>query len=232
VLIVLGIILLLQQVGNFSFDNWWALFILIPVLSAFASAFRIWQRAGRLTFAVWSTFYGGLFPLLVAVLFLFDLDWGDYWPLFILLGGVGMLVGGLPFQRQGDTSAPRALLCHRAWMVSIGLSGALLGASFLALNLNLIEAPPFTAFENWWGILILIAALGGPFTALRLWLGRHAGLLIVINLAAAALFAFAGVVALLGLDWDLISIAAAGIAILAGLGLIVGFGDRKRAEGE
>ena len=75
VLILLGFLFLAQQIGDFSFDNWWALFILIPALSAFGAAARIWQGRGRFTFAVWSTFYGGLFPLLVAVMFLFNLDW-------------------------------------------------------------------------------------------------------------------------------------------------------------
>jgi len=227
VLIALGVILLAQQVGNFSFENWWALFILIPALSAFASAVEIWRRAGRFTFAVWSTFHGGLFPLLVAVLFLFELDWGDYWPLFIILGGFGMLVGGLPFERAGDARAPRALLRHRPWPVFIGLSGTLLGLAFLALNLDWIQSLPFADFENWWGIFILIAAPGGLVTALLLLLGRHSALLALINLAAAALVAFAGVVALYNLDWNLISMAAAGLVILVGLSLIVGFGGGK-----
>jgi hypothetical protein len=230
VLIALGVIFLLQQVGDFSFDNWWALFILIPVLSAFASAFGIWRKAGRFTFAVWSTIYGGLFPLLVAVIFMFNLDWGDYWPLFVVLGGFGMLVGGLPFQRAKDAHAPRALLCHRAWTVSIGLAGTLLGGAFLALNLGWIESLPFLELENWWGIFILIAALGGLVTAVCLWAGRHSALLVVINLAAALLVAFTGVVALLSLDWNLISLAAAVVAILAGLALIVGVGVRKSED--
>jgi hypothetical protein len=231
ILIVLGLILLLQQVGDFSFDNWWALFILIPFLSACASAVAIWRRAGRFTFAVWSTFYGGLFPLLVAAMFLFNLDWEEYWPLFIILGGFGMMVGGLPFRRPGDERAPPALLCHRAWPVFIGLSGVLLGASFLALNLDLIESLPFIEFENWWGIFIIIAALGGVITALLLLLGRHSVLLAVLNLAAAALVVFTGVVALYSLDWNLISVAAAGIVILVGLGLIVGVGGRRGGQG-
>ena len=230
VLIVLGVVLLLQRVGDFSFDNWWALFILIPVLSAFASAFEIWRRAGRFTFAVWSTFYGGLFPLLVAVLFLFNMDWGKYWPLFIILGGFGTLVGGLPFPRPEDAHTPRALLCHQGWMVSIGLAGTLLGAAFLALNLEWVESLPFLDLGNWLGVLILIAAVGGLITAGLLWAGRHSALLVVINLAVAALVAFTGVVALLSLDWNLVSIAAAVIAILAGLALIAGVGVRKRGQ--
>ena len=35
---------------------------------------------------------GGLAPLLVAIIFLFDLDWGRVWPPFLILGGIAMLL--------------------------------------------------------------------------------------------------------------------------------------------
>jgi hypothetical protein len=77
-LILLGVFFLLQRVSDFSLQNWWALFILIPTFSAFSTAFSLWQRSGRFSFGVWSTFYGGLFPLLVALMFLLNLSWGRY----------------------------------------------------------------------------------------------------------------------------------------------------------
>jgi hypothetical protein len=227
VLIVLGFIFLVQQVGDFKLDNWWALFILIPAFSAFGTAYGIWRRAGRFSFAVWSTFYGGLFPLLVALIFLFNLDWGDYWPLFIILAGLGMMIGGLPFKRPEDETTPTALLCHRPWMIFFGLSATLLGLTFLGFNLDTIQSFPYINAENWWGIFIMIPALGGLITAFLLIMGRHSVLLAVINLAASALIAFTGIVALYSLDWNLINMAAPVILILAGIGLIIGFGDRK-----
>jgi len=227
ILIVLGLIFLGQQIGDFSFDNWWALFILIPAFSAFGSAYGIWRRRGLFTIAVWSTFYGGLFPLLVALIFLFNLDWADYWPLFIALGGFGMLIGGLPFNRPEDERTPTALLCHRPWAIFVGLSGTLLGLTFLGFNLNLIQSFPLFDFENWWGIFILIAAVGGIITAFFLITGGHSILLVVINLAASAVIAFTGIVALYNLGWNLINLAFPIILILAGIWLIVGFGRRR-----
>ena len=47
-LIVVGFIFLIQEIGDFRFDNWWAIFILIPAFSAFGSAYAIWNRTGRL----------------------------------------------------------------------------------------------------------------------------------------------------------------------------------------
>jgi hypothetical protein len=227
VLIVLGLILLGQQIGDFSFDNWWALFILIPALSAFGSAFGIWQRVGRFTFAVWSTFYGGLFPLLVALIFLFNLDWEDYWPLFIILAGFGMMISGLPFKRPKDEKIPGALLLHRPWMIFLGLSGTLLGITFLGFNLDVIQSFPIIDFENWWGIFIIIPALGGLITAFLLLMGRHSILLVVLNLAASALITFTGIVAIYSLDWNLLRMVGPTILILVGIWLIVSFGFRK-----
>jgi hypothetical protein len=228
ILIAVGVLFLLQRVGNFSFDNWWALFILIPALSAFGSAAEIWRRSGRFTFAVWSAFYGGLFPLLVALMFLFNLDWSDYWPLFIILGGFGVLVSGLPRHLE-DAEIPRAFIAHRPWAIFLGLAAALLGITFLAFNLDLIQTFPFFAFENWWGIFIIIAALGGLVTALIL-VFRGRFFLALINLGAAAIIFFTGIVALYNLDWNLLSAAGPLLLILIGLGLIISVGITNKRK--
>ncbi len=230
VLILLGFIFLAQQFGDFSFHNWWALFILIPAFSAFGSAYGIWRKAGRFNVAVWSTFYGGLFPLAVALIFLFDLDWGDYWPIFVILGGFGMLVSGLPFPRPEDDEAPEALLSHRPWGIFFGLSAVLLGLRFLGFEFGIIENLPFVDVQNWWGVYILIPAFGGLVTALLLLMGSHSVVLVMINLALAAVIAWTGIVALLGLDWGLINMSFPIILILVGLGLMFGFGKKQDQE--
>jgi len=228
VLILLGFIFLAQQFGDFSFYNWWALFILIPAFSAFGSAYGIWRKAGRFNIGVWSTFYGGLFPLVVALIFLFDLDWGDYWPVFVILGGFGMLVSGLPFNRAEDDEVPAALLCHRPWGIFFGLSASLLGIRFLGFDLGIIENLPFVDVQNWWGVYILIPALGGLVTALLLIIGSHSIVLVMINLALAAVIVLTGMVALLGLDWNLMNMTLPIILILVGIGLMFGFGKRSQ----
>lgn len=92
--VLFGIIMILQTAGLVRLNNWWALFILIPALASFGSA---WNRArangGRFTRAVSGPITGGLFISAVAILFLFNLDWGRYWPVFIVLAGVTTLLG-------------------------------------------------------------------------------------------------------------------------------------------
>jgi len=227
ILILLGIILLAQRIGGFSFENWWALFILIPAFSAIGTAIGLWQKDGRFHFGVWSTFYGGLFPLLVAVMFLFNLDWGTYWPLFVILGGFGMFLSGFPFSRPEDVKVPDMLLRHRPWPLFIGLGALLLGSAFLGQNMGWLNIAAIVPFENWWGIPILIASLGGFGTALMLYLKGHPNFMVMINLAAGAAAGLPAVIAILNLDWRYMNFITPIILILAGLGLLFGLGRRK-----
>jgi hypothetical protein len=92
ILISLGMIFLLQNFGFFYISNWWALFILLGTAGAWGSAWHIYQNNGqRITAAVTGPFIGGLFPLVVALIFLFNLDWGVVWPVFLIIAGVSVL---------------------------------------------------------------------------------------------------------------------------------------------
>ena len=95
VLILIGVIFLLQNISGFSLNNWWALFILIPALASLGTAWRAYQAHGRLTAAVRAPLFGGLILLLVAALFLFNLDWGRFWPFFLIIAGLGALASAL-----------------------------------------------------------------------------------------------------------------------------------------
>jgi hypothetical protein len=96
VLIALGIIILLQNLNALTFDNWWALFILVPAVGAFGAAWRNYQEAGRrLTAPVRASIIGGLALTLVAATFLFSLDWGILGPIIIILVGLVLLLNAL-----------------------------------------------------------------------------------------------------------------------------------------
>src|SRR5512146_1135342 len=76
ILVILGLIFLLQNMGYFVVNNWWALFILIPAIAAFGAAWRTYQDAGgRLTGAARGSLIGGLVLTMVAAVFLFNLNW-------------------------------------------------------------------------------------------------------------------------------------------------------------
>ncbi|MDX1616237.1 MAG: hypothetical protein R3300_18130 [Candidatus Promineifilaceae bacterium] len=93
VLILVGLFFLLGELVPFSLDsNWWALFILIPALFNFGNAWRSYQRHGRLTASGRGSLIGGLIIATVGVIFLFDLSWGNVWPVFIIIIGFGALL--------------------------------------------------------------------------------------------------------------------------------------------
>ncbi|HKZ86001.1 MAG TPA: hypothetical protein VJ793_20395 [Anaerolineae bacterium] len=96
VLIIFGVIFLVMNLTGSSIENWWAVFILIPAFGSLATAWRIHQSSGgRFTPAARGPLIGGLILLTVASVFLFDLDWGAIWPVFLIVIGVVALFTSL-----------------------------------------------------------------------------------------------------------------------------------------
>lgn len=95
-LIAVGGVLLAQQFLGLRLVNWWALFLLIPAFGAFESAARRYQERGTaFSGSVTGSFITGLSLLAVTVIFLFGLDWSTIWPIFLILAGVGALLGAI-----------------------------------------------------------------------------------------------------------------------------------------
>lgn len=94
ILIVLGIAFLLQNTTNFTIPlkNWWALFILIPVIGAFDTAMRTYRNAGnQFTAPARGSLLVGLILTFVTAAFLFGLNWSYFGPILIILAGIGIL---------------------------------------------------------------------------------------------------------------------------------------------
>jgi hypothetical protein len=94
ILIAIGVIFLFTNLTGFSLHNWWALFILIPAVKNFGSAWGSYQRHGRFTRSARGSLTGGFILSLIASAFLFNLDWGIIWPLFLIIGGISALFSG------------------------------------------------------------------------------------------------------------------------------------------
>jgi hypothetical protein len=120
------------------------------------------------------------------------------------------------------------LLRHRPWSLFIGLGALLLGTGFLGQTMGWLDIAAIVPFENWWGIPILVASLGGFGSALMLYLNRHPNFIVMINLAAGAAATLPAVIALLNLDWRYMNMVTPIILILAGLGLLLGLGRRRK----
>ena len=98
VLIVLGIAFLMRNLDLFRFplDNWWAMFILIPAIGAFDTAWRSYRNAGdRLNATARSSLLIALVLTLVTISFLLELDWVIFGPALIILVGIGLLLNAM-----------------------------------------------------------------------------------------------------------------------------------------
>jgi hypothetical protein len=94
VLILIGVVFLLQNYTDFDLDNWWALFILFPAVGNFSTAYAGYKTGG-FSRSVRAHAFWGLFFVLLSLSFLFGLEFGLLWPAFLILGGLGMLLGAL-----------------------------------------------------------------------------------------------------------------------------------------
>jgi hypothetical protein len=96
ILILIGIIILLQNFGQTTLQNWWALFILIPAVGSFGAALRIYQNAGgHLTAPARGSLIAGLVMVMVTAIFLFNLNWTWLGPIILILAGAGLLLNAL-----------------------------------------------------------------------------------------------------------------------------------------
>lgn len=95
ILIGLGLIFLLNNTTSYTINNWWALFILIPAIGSFSKAAEIIRSEGEFNRQAWGALASGTILTLVASAFLFNLSWGLIWPIFLIIGGLGLLLGAL-----------------------------------------------------------------------------------------------------------------------------------------
>ncbi len=95
-LIALGVIFLLGQFGfNLRF-NWWAIFIALPGAAMLWNVYQAYSRRSRLDSNEMIQGFIGVFLILIAGGFLFDieLDWlWNLWPLILIGIGLALLFG-------------------------------------------------------------------------------------------------------------------------------------------
>lgn len=96
VLILVGVVFIVKNVTGIDFNNWWALFILIPAFGSLGTAYSMYKKnEGRFTAASRGPLIGGLVLLFIAAIFLFNMDWGTMWPVLLIIAGVGTLLSVL-----------------------------------------------------------------------------------------------------------------------------------------
>lgn len=94
--IAIGVIFLLRNLGYDIYlpfrHNWWALFILIPAVMMYLSTYERVKRLGHFDAEAGGRLTGALAITVVAVIFLAGLSFGTWWPLFVIVGGLSILL--------------------------------------------------------------------------------------------------------------------------------------------
>jgi hypothetical protein len=85
----------MQNLGLPFFTNWWALFILIPAFWAYVVAWDIYEENHRLTRRAASSLIVGIMLTILALIFLFNLTVGIFWPALLILSGLALLGSAL-----------------------------------------------------------------------------------------------------------------------------------------
>ena len=94
VMILVGAVLLIGNITGNTFENWWALFMLIPVGFMFMAIQCDYQENGRLTRKSSGAIIPAVILLAMVAIFLFDLSWSIFWPVSLVAVGMGMLLNG------------------------------------------------------------------------------------------------------------------------------------------
>lgn len=95
VLILIGVAFLVRNLTGFELHNWWAFFILIPAVGAFNRAYHLYQSRGMLDREARGSLLSGLALTFIAGFFLLELSFGDFWPVLLILAGLGLLINAL-----------------------------------------------------------------------------------------------------------------------------------------
>ena len=93
VLILVGIAVILNNFTDYSLENWWALFMLLPVGYIFITIWRDYKENGRLSRKSSSSIIPGLVMVAMVAIFLFNLSWAIFWPVTIIAVGLSILWG-------------------------------------------------------------------------------------------------------------------------------------------
>lgn len=93
-IVVIGGLLLARNLGFelffLDFHNWWAFFILLAAIGPLQQAISIYRKEGFNVAVVNSLVSTGAI-IFIALMFLLDLSFGTWWPVFVIIGGLYMM---------------------------------------------------------------------------------------------------------------------------------------------
>ena len=218
-MVAFGLLTLWFTVTGRMIENWWATFILLPALFfiVLAGGLFYWQN-GRFNIPVSVNLGVGLVILTIALMFFLNLNWENWWPMMIIMPGVAVVMCRLALRGYGAAVTAVASMC--GW---IGGTMILLGCTFLADQLGMIDLSSRFGSLQWWGYFIIIPAVGAALNTVRLFHQNGNRMTFgVLFLGLTALFlGWTGFMELYALDWSLAPNYISGILVLSGVALLI-----------
>lgn len=93
-IVVIGGLLLARNLGYelffLDFHNWWAFFILLAAIGPLQQALSFYRKEGFGSAVVNSLVSAGAI-IFIALMFLLDLSFSTWWPIFVIIGGLYMM---------------------------------------------------------------------------------------------------------------------------------------------
>lgn len=218
-MVVFGLLTLWFTMNGRMIENWWAGFILLPALFfiLLAGGMFYWLD-GRFNIAVTVNLGIGITILTVAIMFFLNLDWAVWWPMMIIVPGFAVMLNRLALRGMGAAVTAVASMC-----VWIGGTMVLLGFTFLADQLGMIDLANRLGSLQWWGYFIMIPAVGAALNTIRLFHQRGNRITFgVLFLGLTALFlGWTAFMELYALDWSSAPNWIGGIFALSGAALLL-----------
>ncbi|MBK7894605.1 MAG: hypothetical protein WAS33_30470 [Candidatus Promineifilaceae bacterium] len=184
--------LVINILGKRQVDNWWSFFVMLPGVLLLGMGRTLRLSNGRSHLLTRVTVGLGLIILTVGLMFALNLDWNVWWPLMIVLPGVAFwLVGGA----KAGVGGTAVLRFHRWLAVTL----LLLGFTFLANQLNMIDLSALFGNFHWWGFFILLPGIGAFFEGWRVL--RRSTWAATLLLITAVWIVSSGVMELLAPNW-------------------------------
>ena len=94
--IALGAFFLLGNLGIhgafFDQKNWWAWLIMLAAIAPLSAAVQRYRNLGAVDGVVLHSLFTAAAIVMVAAMFLLELSWQQWWPVFVIYGGLCMLV--------------------------------------------------------------------------------------------------------------------------------------------
>jgi hypothetical protein len=95
ILILVGFVFLMQNMGVQFPKNWWALLFLLPAYAAYTSAWNCYQESGQNARVIASALIIGISLNILTLVLLFNLAVSFLWPVLLITGGLVLLMKAL-----------------------------------------------------------------------------------------------------------------------------------------